>query len=259
MPKHLFTIPHGTALPSAAGLPEGYPFRLDPDNVLYTISGGVFVALAGGGGGGGGGTPFSDDFTRADVLLSGNNGWFESVAADTADFKIVGNAVKVPTGSIVDFGNSPILHVRDGADPNIADVTITASRPDNTGNAGLVPFSDDGFAAGFWMYYDGTLTAGFQANFAGGWSLDWDVDHGVAADFTGGSATWRYVYNDTTKKMMVYFNGVLAYEINNCQTKLDTVYGAGTYTIPALALMPNCGFLSNAGENIDTFDSVVCA
>lgn len=50
MPKHLITLPHGTALPSPTGLPEGYPFRLDPAGELYSIKAGVFVAVTGGGG-----------------------------------------------------------------------------------------------------------------------------------------------------------------------------------------------------------------
>lgn len=46
MPTHLFTIASGTALPSATGLPEGYPFTDTTDDVLYVVRGGAFVKQA---------------------------------------------------------------------------------------------------------------------------------------------------------------------------------------------------------------------
>lgn len=52
MAKHLITIPSGTALPDVTGLPEGYPFRKDPQGDFYLLKEGVFVKAGGSGGGG---------------------------------------------------------------------------------------------------------------------------------------------------------------------------------------------------------------
>lgn len=55
MPKHLYTIPAGSALPTdVANLPEGSPFIVEAAGVLtlYALSGGAWKQAGGGGGGG---------------------------------------------------------------------------------------------------------------------------------------------------------------------------------------------------------------
>src|SRR5438445_519680 len=58
MPKHLTTLPHGTALPNPATVPDGYPFLLESGSgpslkrMLYQNQGGTWQVAGGGGGGG---------------------------------------------------------------------------------------------------------------------------------------------------------------------------------------------------------------
>jgi len=261
MPKHLFTIPYGTTLPDPAGLPEGYPFRLDPDNVLYTITGGVFVALAGGGTGGGGGTGdgFHDDFVRANVALAGNNGWFKSVghAGDVADWAIVSNEVVVPTGSTVDFGNHPLLHVRDSADPDVIDVTVTVRRNSNAGNSGVCIASDDAGENMLWLYYDGSdhTSAGAQPQIMegdSGTASGFDTDYGTWADFTDNVTEMaiRCVFTVSTGILQVYQGATLCYDWD-VNAALTAFHGTPT-SYPDLATQPNSGIIGNAGENVDT-------
>src|SRR4051812_12403065 len=53
MPKHLWTVPSGAALPDPTGLPEGYPYALDNGDGTHPLHGlfaGSWEALGGGGG-----------------------------------------------------------------------------------------------------------------------------------------------------------------------------------------------------------------
>lgn len=256
MPKHLFTIPHGTVLPSPVGLPDGYPFRLDPVNSLYTILSGSWVQLIAGGGGSPG--PFSDDFTRTDRVLAGDNGWFAADVAQTASFFVSSNKVIVPTGAGVEFGNSPILHFRGDSDANVADVTMTLTRTATDGFTVPVCISDATYQYGLGIEIDGSASApslDIITGGAGGPST-WGTTDSAWTAWTAVPTTVRMTYNDTTHLFSVYQDGVLRNTVN-VRTALDAYYGAGTPF--ALATMPNAGFASNTGVNIEHFDDFVCA
>lgn len=256
MPKHLFTIPHGTVLPSPAGLPEGYPFRLDPTNSLYTVLGGSWVQLISGGSGGVG--AFSDDFNRTDRVLAGDNGWFAADPTQTASFSISGNKVIVPTGAGVQFGNSPILHFRGDSDANVADVSVTLTRSSTAGFTAPVCIADATYQYGLAVEIDGSAsTPGLDIITGGaGGPSTWDTTNSAWTAWTAVPTTVRMTYNDTTHVFSVYQDGVLRNTVN-VRTALDAYYGPGTPF--ALATMPNGGFLSNTGVNVETFDDFVCA
>lgn len=256
MPKHLFTIPHDTVLPSPAGLPEGYPFRLDPTNVLYTILGGAWVQLTGAGPLG----PFTDNFNRSDRVLAGDNGWFASDPTQTASLLISGNKVIVPTGAGIEFGNSPILHRRNDSDPNVADVSVTLTRASTAGITIPVCIADATYQYGLAIEIDGSATApslDIITTGAGG-PATWDTTDSAWTAWTAVPTTVRMTYNGTTKLFSVYQDGVLRNTVS-VQAALNTYYGVGVVTFPALATMPNGGFASNAGVNVESFDNFVCA
>jgi len=268
MPKHLYTIPYGTSLPSPAGLPEGYPFRLDPDNILYTIKDGAFVALTGGGGGGGT-TGFTDNFDRSDRVLDGDNGWAQSDPPNTADLSIVGGVVKVPVGAATTSGWAPIVHNRNDGDPNVADVTVTITRTDTTGFTYFVPLSDADFQTGLHVDTDGSSTPlGISPHMGGSDYGDLVADGtgvtvhpGVYAAWTpSGTITLRATYNNTTRAFNVYVNSVLAIEVADIQATIDHMQGGTdpSWTFPDISLVPKAGFASNAGVGIETFDDFIC-
>jgi len=206
----------------------------------------------------GGGAGFSDDFTRSNRALDGDNGWFKSDDANTADFQINSNKVVVPTGATIPYGFAPILHTRDDSDPNVADVSFTVGRSSTAGNTGLYVVSDDTFQFALGLEYDGS--AGYTGldiitNGAGGPS-NWDTNSGWSG-FVGSTSVVRLTYNNTTKIFTVYQGGVQIATVD-VQAALDDYYGPGT-DFPDITAVPNAGFMGNADVNVESFDNIICA
>lgn len=281
MPRHtLFTFPHGLALPSFVGLPEGYPFVHNHGNgtaTLYTIRDGLwqeaavvpYVGLAAASAGVaqvvGALTvtpppPFSDNFNRSNRTLNGDNGWVNSTGTGSggapAAYAISGNTVTNPaTGD-----SDPILHVRNDGTAGVADVTVTHTYPSGGGFHGgrLYVASDLGNANSIALRFDTSNTAtvqrhvGLDSN-AGTWFPT------TTTTYNGGWASWafatpmviRLVYTEATSLLEVYQNGVKKLDCD-----MSSANFGGTGTLPALSTMPYCGLVGRAQ---DIFDDLVCA
>lgn len=206
---------------------------------------------------------FIDTFDRTNRPLAGDNGWFRSQPGNVADLRIVSNVLTVPAGAAPAFGNAPILHPRIDADTNQPDVSVTTTRVDTTGMSGLYVVSDDTFNFALGIEWDASVQAGgpqldIITGGAGGPS-SWDTIHAPWAAFTGGADTIvRLTYNETTKNLEVYQNGVHIATVN-VQAALDAYYGPGVVVFPHVSSVVNAGVMSNADVNIDTFNDFASA
>jgi hypothetical protein len=149
------------------------------------------------------------------------------------------------------------LHLRNSVDPAVADVTMRLRRNTTAGNGGLCVCSDDTGDEMLWVYFDGSdhTSAGASPNVIQGGSGSvgtWDNDYANWAAFSDNVTVMnvRVVYDNATSLLQVYQGATLCYDLN-VNAALTTYFGSPT-TYADLSTQPNCGIMSNAGENIET-------
>lgn len=204
--------------------------------------------------------PFVDNFDRSDRPLAGDSGWFESVAGQVASLAIRSNQLVVPAGAAVAAGSKPLLHTRQGSDPNWATAIVDSTRSATTGKSSLVVCSDQTYQHAIQMdftaagdpnpdYLTVTLVKAGTTHVLHPADLTFDGTWNAWA--TSATETITARYNDTTKVLNLV-QGVTLIAHVDVGAAWTAAFGD---TVPALATMPYFGLISNAGVGVDTFEN----
>ncbi len=172
------------------------------------------------GGGSGGGTPpppppppptsFTEDFTRSDRLLVGDNGWVNGDLDGAGD---PGTAIQIVSNHAVVAGGSAAANVMHRLAPDdVIDFTIDIFRSSTSGSSTILIGTEPGTNKGFRFTYDSSLGFQFVQTNGVATTVTSTQAPGYSPAFTGSTGNFRFVLTKSTRHLMIYKDGTLFFE-----------------------------------------------